>query len=493
MLGLDGFQSTVAVVVPAGEWCWMPPTQRRALSPSIAIEEDAERFRLTIPNVDGVNWIKIGSVQSQQIQPGTSELVHADPGKLVAKLSAEAVRERDGMLLADALLADELDKVGFADAYTFRESLSEALSEFKEGKRDAAKLWSVWLPFTDDQSNTTDLARNLLAGALWPEVKKRRVEHLPALVRVVATDMLLPAMSRQLPIPALDDGVVRNGKGQQIGAFDVAVVDSELIRTGLFSLGSLAGHRTINTVVHKVHQQHEEGVADWRTVEFEGGWSGLKAEIGMANADTGELQSILYAGQHVHWQSKNRDEACGGLWTWGVARGSRARRGWVRIVAGDILSPGLASAMRGTSKAARDARKLLPELRHEPPLDAIRRNEQGAAYTLARVFIGRLVDHAEEVYLRGGVRLTEQDWIDMARAAGFPATLIGKLRDSWLEGNTTSPALIERVEKDRWALAENHAPELEFIKAGGKKSANGRARGKKGARGRGGDKKHRKD
>ena len=106
-----------------------------------------------------------------------------------------------------------------------------------------------------------------------------------------------------------------------------------------------------------------------------------------------------------------------------------------------------------------------------------RDRDQGPIWTLHRLMLVELGDYAEELAQGGSVTITSERWRELAKTAGVPLSIVDRTLDAWVAGeDEKAPALLERTGKGEWTLAEPHAPEREFIAAGGAKRAKGRKR-----------------
>ena len=193
------------------------------------------------------------------------------------------------------------------------------------------------------------------------------------------------------------------------------------------------------------------------------------------------LKELAVAGQCVQWSNK---VGCGGgWWTYSEQRGSCAAPGEVAFIVGEALAPHMAVMMSqagSKSLSARCARRLVPELRHEPPVQSMRPNEYGAVWTLHRLLMVYLVDHAEALYEQGSVLLPLDQWRLLAQEAGVPRAALPRLIDSWRSGDDKTPPLIKEVAPDAITLADDHGPEREFIVQAGRQRVQGRRRGRAG-------------
>ena len=306
----------------------------------------------------------------------------------------------------------------------------------------------------------------------------------PALTRVVMVDRLLPAMTGNLMLPALDDGKVRSSNGREIGR--IMLVDGrttfEAVREGLARLGSVHGHRLIHNVVHRAFDAAERAESDPRRVSYVGGWSALAEAIGYREPSFDKLRQIVTAGHAVEWTTPMI--RAGGLWTWTETRGTRKGPGEVAFILGDALLPHYAAAMADENKramSARIARRLVPELRYEPPTGSVRPNEAGAVWTLQRLFLLELVDHAEDYFRAGTIAVTPERWRELFAQARLPWHLHERVFASWREGESEkAPALLVETEAGRFDLAPIHDLERLFLTEQGRRRVTGRENAKAG-------------
>lgn len=379
----------------------------------------------------------------------------------------------DGMLALDDKLASWLKRVDAEDADKLRAASRQRLDDFNAGRIKAPELFKAWADGGAQRLHQ-------LARVLWRTVVKERWRHgltkRPALMRVVAVDTLLPLMSRQHTLPGLDDLAVRDHKGRELGR--IATVDAatvEMVRAGLHHLGTVTGHRLVRLLVHRAHDQWVAGSRDPRVIFFEGGWSALAEALKVRTRDFTQLRELVEAGKHMTWTHKN--STFDGLWVGRYERGTRAGPGFVEIVAGTALLPNMAAIMAqegGKTPAARVARRLVPELRHEPPVSVVRELDQGPAWTLHRALIVELVDRAEELHKEGAIHISDERWRELARDARFPLGPLPRLLESWRTSDGKAPALIAEPERGHFTLADDHKLEREFIEDGGRRRIDGR-------------------
>jgi hypothetical protein len=356
----------------------------------------------------------------------------------------------------------------------------------KSSNRAAGERWRLWQHEREGERFLVLLARALWADVVGPKqtlVEARR----PAIVRAIAADRLLPAMTRQMGFPDLDDGTVRDDKGRVLARIALTTdATLEAVRRGAYALGTVTGNRLIRALIHRSHDAWNHGDHDPRRVAFEGGWSGLLEALGTTSDQHSLVKDIAKAGQCIEWETAHAKH--GGLWLWSERRGTKAARGEVAFVLGDALAPGYADELArtgGNSLPARMARRLVPELRFEPPMGGARERDHGPIWTLHRLMLVEFVDHAEELAKAGSVVITDARWRELAKTAGVAMSIVDRTLAAWTEGESErAPALLEQSGKDEWTLAKPHEPERDFIAAGGTKRTKGRQAAQTSRRGR---------
>jgi hypothetical protein len=384
---------------------------------------------------------------------------------------------QDGLLALDAVFFRLLGQPQHNESRRLFEELRTTAPE---------RGWNGWLeakPVNERKSVLNCKNIKVLAAILWhehlAESFHRTLRHRPAITVAVYDGALIPSMSRQLTLPIDgEDLIVRDTRGLTLGRLDVPATDAELIRTvfeGLDLLGSVAGQRILKHFVLTVHERTETEKQGARVLDFTGGWSTFADAVGADARERRRLEAILEAGQRVIWD--NGTLKLGGLWTWTYTRGSRQGPGLVRVVVGDPLAPGLAPALEGRTPSRRSDKLLVPELRYEPPVRAVRPNEQGSALTLHRLLLLELVKRSPELATHGAITLNMPRWHELAAKAGLPGVSLPRLLDSWVEGDDKAPALIKR-DGPHVTLADEHEPERAFIVAGGNRRVRGKKKGK---------------
>ena len=359
-----------------------------------------------------------------------------------------------------------------------------------DGKGSAEELrrlgetdpWSPWWPEAKEDFAFVlrRIVRLLWRNGLEAEAERARAKR-PALVRAIVMDELVAVQTGQLDLPTLESRELRAGK-RIVATIDAGATDLAVVRQGIHILRTVTGHRLVKDLVLTAHRQYEADGFDPRAVEYLGGWSGLAEALGYSTGrGFSDLRALAEAGRFIRWQSGDGGHRGGGWWMWSEKRGGPGVTGKVRFVLNDPLLPGYASALGdagGKSTTAREARRLVPELPHEPPMGTLNEYFHGAAWTLHRLVLVYLVDRAEELAERGLVVVTKERWEQLAERAGLPMAHLPSLMESWEEDESEkAPALIAR-DGDGLRLADHYAAETAFIVEGARQRIVGRKGGR---------------
>lgn len=404
----------------------------------------------------------------------TSEDEWIDPESGMHRWDAALAKLLRSLGTAGKEMADRVEEKSRDRAEWFRTGAPELA--FAKHPPSRSALWKMWV-----DPSTLNFSRwlRLLAKAVWLDVVAPRLAlartRAPAVVRVVVADRLLPLMTRQTVLPEFDDGTVRDDKGRVLGRIALTTgATLEAVRQGADGLGTVTGNRLIRALILRSHAAYLRGEQHCARVVFEGGWEGLLEAIGAPSKHHTLVKAIAQAGHSIVWETPFVKH--NGLWTYSERRGTRAVRGEVSFTLGDAMIAGQAKQMAlegNTSEAARMARRLVPELRFEPPMGRAREKDQGAIWTLHRLALLELVDHAVDLSRDGAVVITDQRWRVLAAQARLPSSILERTLGAWVEGDDErAPALLTR-DGDGFSLADPHQPERDFIAMGGAERARG--------------------
>lgn len=350
----------------------------------------------------------------------------------------------------------------------------------KKGRAD-----EMMLRRADDVSFDAPLMTSLIL-ALWHDEIKVRLTMQPALIRAVVAESLAPirAGKRAGEVKFLDDGSAHDGHRviaravPQLDARAVPTLDARVAGESLHLLGRVAGHRLLNHLVRTGWKQWDEMRRDPRCIEFDGAYDAIRDIVKID--DTKELKRILDIGRSFSFESESIE--IGGLWTYTHTKSAPGRRAQIKVVLGAALMPCFGDQHKSSSDMiTRQARYLIPLLDHEPPLEGLRRNDQGAALNLSQLALVELRDAAVDLKRNATIRTPISRWRELARRSGLPLDALETLLAKWEHPGERETAFIERY-GDEWTLASAHAIQLEFIKEAGGMMEGGRKSGRDGKR-----------
>jgi hypothetical protein len=368
-------------------------------------------------------------------------------------------------------------------------------------RRADADPWAPWEPKGEDFAFILRrLVRLVWRNGMEAEAERAR-RNRPALPRCTAVDVSDMASPHVLYLPGLDDGLIRTRSGRHVRATIMGgLMDAERVRDGLALMPSMAFHRLIRTLVHSAYDQAEDGVEDYRILAFDGGWSGLTDRLDLSAKHRKDVRLIAETGARIEWKMAGRQGIA--LWTLDAPdpenervahRGRKADA--VLFTLGTMLLPYAGRSMKQAVKRTRVIGadpanwRLVPELRHDPPMTA--NSEQAQVYTMARRFMVLMVDRAVELAESGGrgLLLADAEWEELASKSGLGKARGARVRNKWLEGDGADrPPLIEEVDGLIRLSTTTYQVEHDFIVEGGrvrakadtKKRAEHRRKGREG-------------
>lgn len=365
-----------------------------------------------------------------------------------------------------------------------------------KGKGIAAKLqkapplpeeetdaWAPWLPPAEGGRFPARHAR--LVEALWLDIVRPRLERAtrkpPALARLV-----------HAPVTALLSAPKVQEEGGQIAldlGFDrPCVIRAELAASprvikgiGLFQ--SIHAHRVIRGLAFAAHERALAGELDPRVLTYEGGFAALAEACGVEGREGAtKARELLDAFAALDLSLPGGDSARGLLtFVYGEAR--RNRKAYLKVVAGLLLLPDYVHELQRlagtTGVAARREQDLIPLLPVPPVLG--RANEAGAQATLQLRVMAHLRDHAVDLAEGRGAPLPLDTWTQLAAESHVPRSLVSRLLPHWQEDHQDGPAVLKRVNRDRYTLGDAHAAARAFLEDGGRRSLDSSEAGRRSA------------
>lgn len=407
--------------------------------------------------------------------------------------------EQDGMLLWDARAANYLDlfkKEGATQAESLRTKARERWTSYKTKHQEkvaiheSTDVWSVCWANTKDENAVTPLKFIwVLAKVLWLDV----VQRYRAKPRALVFPVLKEAIDAHTPGGELQrhqgDNILVNHRNEKVSdlrrveplkkvpALELRVLP-QILRKGSKLLGTLNAYRLLHLEVSLGHQHAlDDNNKDVRALRFEGGWEALAEAAGIPHNKSDEVHAIIAAQAHLCFVSP--DGSYGNLLSYEVRPARRNQRGRVSLILGDALLPDFifSPGFFGNSRAAREARRLVPML-PLPPLIG-RPNDQGAQVNLQLRILAEMRKRAAELYQEGGILLSRNQLEEFAKDATLPLATLSKVIDRWTKDGDDGNALLEVTEENRYTLGKTYVDARNFIAKAGEEEIQGKEAGLK--------------
>jgi hypothetical protein len=346
-------------------------------------------------------------------------------------------------------------------------------------KQEEAQMWAPWL---SPEGGGTPPRHAWLVRALWQDIVRPRLERAarnpPALARVV-----------QAPVTVLLSAPRVREEGGQM-ALDLGLPAPCIIREvadlpsasrGIELFKSIHAHRVLWHIVFAAHERAANTPGWSPHLEYEGGYSALAEACGINGGKGAEQVRALVDLFSV--LDLTLPGYRGGLLTRTFIEAKGQRRALLRLIPGTPLLPGYVHELQrvaGTaSVAARREQDLIPLLPVPPVLG--RSNDAGAQATLQLRVVAHLRDHAPDLAEGRGAPLPLDTWARLAAESHVPRALVSRLLPHWQEDHQDGPAVLKRVDRDRYTLGDAHAAARTFLEDGGRRSLDSSEAGRRSA------------
>ena len=248
-----------------------------------------------------------------------------------------------------------------------------------------------------------------------------------------------------------------------------------LAEAGIDALRSKASHQLLRFLVRKVHEQSHRQVSNYRTIEVDS-YKDLCKQAGISTTSKSvkKVTQILHAFRCVDLHVLDHVEQVLSM------RLQKGKRGLTlkAITVTELLAPRFVVQFndRKLSKY-NEVRKLVP-LTGLPPLIG-RSNEHGSQCSLSMRIVIEMRYQSVECWEKGGIIITIDRWLELARNAGVPQKLAPSLLGLWLTGDKETPAFLKQVGPDRYALGDSEKDAWQFILSGAERSRLQKINGKR--------------
>lgn len=336
--------------------------------------------------------------------------------------------------------------------------------------------WMLWQP----DASCTLPGLVMLARCGWHDVIKPRLDRerakpaaLPRLVHAPVTQILSGPR-------VMDSGgqmALELGLPQPCIIREVADLPNAARGVKLFQ--SIHAHRVLWHIVFTAHSRAISNPGWSPHLEYEGGYAALARACGISGADgVAKVRDLidLFSVLDLTFPGYR-----GGLLTRTFIEAKGQRRALLKIVPGTPLLPGYVHEVQRvtgtTSPTARRDQDLIPLL-PVPPIMG-RANDAGPQATLQLRVVAHLRDHAPDLAEGRGAALPLDTWAQLAAESHVPRSLAPDLLPHWLQDHDDGPAVLKRVDRDRYTLGDAHAAARAFLEDGGRRSLDAAEAGRK--------------
>jgi hypothetical protein len=385
----------------------------------------------------------------------------------------------------DVALAERFEAIGATGATAAASIRRQAVLRMEAASvpnTPASALWHLWLQQKDEPPRWLGAG---LARVLWFDRWRAQVAASLAQDRrpVALTLEGYRAIGRVLEVRGLSDGasgdpVLVNHRDRAVAAFrpvqrlatqvEAGALDC-FARKGIRQLASLAAVRFVPWFAGEVQRRQDERLP----VEIIGA-EGVNAYGAVARAlgmdpmkHAGDIRAMFHAMQAAVVRYADGE---GGLLMFdyyaGGGRGNPSRL---------VVTPGRAWLTRDMRDLPDDmhhrALTPLPMLEGYAPPFVGSPNDYAAIARLWLWILARFTQGAEDLARGTGIYLPTETWQQGAGEVGVlrpPPLLAPQVRDRWLNDGPDSPAILERVDRDRYHLHPRFAAERELLEAGGR-------------------------
>lgn len=424
--------------------------------------------------------------------------------------ACEAVDTEAGPALRwDARFADYLEAVGGDRGAELAGHVRARAAERMAAHRSEAPpppgaLWVLWLwkLTRSEEGKSQPRWLLMLAMTLWPMVR-RQVEEERERERLASRPVTLPVASLRMlsdvltarDVKPADGGrsVLVDSRGAAVAAFQprprlatavAADALEALARAGVGDLATVAAMRFVPWFAHAVQRREDE--RDPLVIAGTDGMNAyavLAAAMGMrATADAAAVRGVLWALNATIVSYPDGGEA-GVLLVDYRSGGGRGNPSRLELTPG---RPWLWSDVYALPEGARHrALAPIPLLPNFAPPFVGDRRERAALGRLYLRILAELAHLAPDIARGRGAHIPGARWAELAREEGVqrpPPLLVGQVQDRWTRDGDDGPAILERVDNDRWHLAPAFEHERLCLEEGGRLRIGAAEGGKRSAR-----------
>jgi hypothetical protein len=371
--------------------------------------------------------------------------------------------EKNDMFLADTVLLETISKSGKVDKEVLLEDedqFKERFAVYKAGKKTITSLWFN----TKNESQTTPFhlsaALKILSDYTWREESnciRLKEKYVPAVKNKESSSILAITSPHALVKEDKSNIAVYSGEELLVNIHIAALQQNIVAKVvkGICALKSANAFRLIRHFSRRPFERFVSKDPDFRVLHYPGGAAELAKECGIASGRSEEeVNNILLAMAHGNFCCGS---SSGNLIQLTRKNLSRMNQNFgLEITIGTLLFPYGSNQIEG----------LLVPLFPDPILVGSS-NTYASQYhfhlQLSQEFSNKSNYYAQEGY----IEIPSQTLQSMALNAKMTPNTLQKVMDRWTCDGDDAPRLLNKIEKDYYALGSSLEKESRFLKKQG--------------------------
>ena len=265
--------------------------------------------------------------------------------------------------------------------------------------------------------------------------------------------------------------------GQIVGTLQdpeckVATIDIALAENMVKALRTSYAHRVVRWQITQAHRQWMAGVADFRTLSVEGGWSGLAEIVGVADNKREQVRSVVEA--QAHGRFRWPDGSYGNMLIYNHRDAVGGRPAELTLTLGNALLP---QYVQQLPRNDRKSRRLVPVVEMPPRVG--RHNDHAAEATLQWRLMLIFRERVADLMQSGSILLLASDVDRLAHATNMSPKRVRRVLQGWTEDRDDALAFLVEREQGRYTLGPAYEAALNFLMDAARSSERARQRARR--------------